>query len=627
MSETSQFGLLTKKRLLPLFVTQFFGAFNDNVFKAALSLIFGYSGIVAKQNENLYINLAVALLILPLFLFSATAGTLADHYEKSRLIRIVKTAEVAIACLIAVALYFRQVWMLLAVLFLLGAQSAFFSPLKFSVLPQHLRETELIGGNAVVGMGTFVAILIGTIVGGILGGMDDQSTVAIGLATLVIGASLIGLGASFGIPSAPSVYKGNPGWNPVVETLKLVRIAREKEAVFKSILGVAWFWTLGSVYITQFPKLTEGHLLGESGVVPMLLAIITISIALGSLTCEWLSGRRIEIGLVPVGAFGASVFGIDFFFAVEAIAASELRGVVEFLQAQGTLRVLIDMALIGFFLGLYVVPLQSLIQARTPLDRRARVIAANNIINSLCIVLGTALSIVWLTVFHFSIPTLLLVMVIANICVCVYIFIQVPEFTLRFVVWLLSHSLYRIRHSGINNVPDRGAALIVCNHVSYLDALVLAGAVRRPIRFIMAKDIYETPVLNYLFKTAKTIPIYPKSKDPEAYERAFVQISEALEDGDLLCIFPEGNLTHDGEIAEFRTGVLKILENTPVPVIPSALKGMWGSCFTHSGKGLWKGSMRLWSKIDVVIDEATEPDGVSAEGLRRSVATLRGAVQ
>ena len=176
----------------------------------------------------------------------------------------------------------------------------------------------------------------------------------------------------------------------------------------------------------------------------------------------------------------------------------------------------------------------------------------------------------------------------------------------------------------MEKVPERGAALIVCNHVSYIDALVLAGAVRRPIRFIMAKDIYDAPVLNYLFRTARTIPIYPKHKDPDAYENAFVEISEALEAGDLLCIFPEGALTKDGELGEFKSGVLKILEDQPVPVIPSALKGLWGSFFTHSGKGLWKGSLRLWSRIEVVISDAISTDNVSIEGIKSSVATLRG---
>ena len=624
MSETSQFGLLTKKRLLPLFVTQFFGAFNDNIFKSALSVIFVFSYLVADEHEDLYVNLATALLILPLFLFSATAGTLADHYEKSRLIRYVKIAEIGIACLIAIALYTRQVWLLLTVLFLLGTQSAFFSPLKFSILPQHLRESELIGGNGVVEMGTFVAILVGTIIGSVVAGMSDQSSVALVLTVTIVAAALIGYGSSLAIPEAVSVYAGNPGWNPIKETIGLIKIASERKAVMRSILGVSWFWTLGAVYIAQFAKLTEEHLMGASLVVPLLLGIVTISIALGSVTCEWLSGRRIEIGLVPVGAFGVSIFGIDFFFAVESITATETRGLVEFLSAGGSLRVLIDMAFIGFFLGLYVVPLKTLIQARTPLDRRARVIAANNVINALCIVLGSALSIIWLTVLNFSIPTLLLLMVLINMGVCIYIFVQVPEFTLRFVVWMLSHSLYRIHHTGIEKVPDRGAALIVCNHVSYIDALVLAGAVKRPIRFIMAKDIYDAPVLNYLFRTARTIPIYPKHKDEAAYSNAFVEIREALEAGDLLCIFPEGALTKDGELGEFKSGVLKILEDHPVPVIPSALKGLWGSFFTHSGKGLWKGSLRLWSRIEVVISDAISTDNVSMDGIKSSVATLRG---
>ena len=582
---------------------------------------------MADQHENFFVNLAAGLLILPLLLFSATAGALADRYEKSRLIRVIKLAEIFIAILIALALFTQQVWLMLVVLFLLGSQSAFYGPLKFSVMPQHLHETELVGGNAVMEMGTFVAILIGTIVGGYIGGFENQTSSAVGLTILVVVAALIGFAASLAIPKAESVYEGKPGWNPFVETYKLFKIASERQAVIKSILGVAWFWTLGSVYIAQFAKLTEDHLMGSSIIVPVLLGVVTISIALGSLSCEWLSGRRIEIGLVPIGALGVSIFGIDFFFATEAVTATELRTMGEFLSAGGSIRILIDLALIGFFLGLYVVPLRTVIQARSPIDRRARVIAGSNVINALCIVAGVLLSMLWLSVFHFSIPTLLLLMAIINVFVSIYIFIQVPEFTLRFVVWMLSHSAYRVRHKGLENVPDRGASLIVCNHVSYLDALILLGAVRRPIRFIMAKDIFDTPGVNYLFKTARTIPIMPKSVDEEAYENAFVQIQQALEEGDLLAIFPEGNLTKDGEVDEFKSGVMKILENTPVPVIPSALKGMWGSMFTHHGKGLWKGSPKLWSKIELVISEAIAADAVSPEGLRESVVQLRGDVQ
>ena len=352
-------------------------------------------------------------------------------------------------------------------------------------------------------------------------------------------------------------------WNPVTETWGLIRLAAEKKAVFQSVLGVSWFWLIGSVYLAQIANLTRLHLAGDSGVVTLILAFFTVSIAVGSLLCEKLSGRRVEIGLVPLGAAGISVFGIDSFFAIGQIEAEGLRTAGEFLAGEGTPRLLIDLGLMGMFAGMFVVPLQANIQSRTPDDRRARVIAANNVLNALFMVAGSGFAIFWLVYLDRSIPSLFLFVAIANAAVAGYIFRQVPEFAMRFLVWLLSHSMYRVRHEGLEAIPERGPAVIVCNHVSYVDAMLLAGAVRRPIRFVMAKSIYDLPVLNFVFRTSRTIPITSKRIDPEAYEAAFAEIREALESRHLLCIFPEGHLTHDGEIDDFRPGIERIIGRDP----------------------------------------------------------------
>lgn len=278
-------------------------------------------------------------------------------------------------------------------------------------------------------------------------------------------------------------------------------------------------------------------------------------------------------------------------------------------------------------MGVYVVPLQTLIQVRTPVDRRARVVAANNVMNAALVVCGALWSLLWIEAFKWDIPSLFLFMSIFNAVVSIYIFLQVPEFTMRFVVWMLSHSFYRVSHTGIDLVPEKGGALIASNHVSYIDALVLAGAVRRPIRFVMAKDVYDTPFLNYLFRACRTIPIAPKSVDPKTYDKAFEDIEQALEEGDLLCIFPEGRLTPDGEIGEFKSGIMKILEKTPVPVIPAALKGLWGMKLTHHGAGLFKGSWKLRSKLGVALSTPVEATDVSLDALKQEVVRLRGAYQ
>ncbi len=583
----SQFGLLRTRRLLPLFITQFLGAFNDNLYKFALTLILVYGGMIGEDATDLLVNVAAGLLILPFFLFSATAGTLADRYEKSRLIRYVKLGEIVVAVLAAAALYVQNITALLAVVFLLGVQSTFFGPLKFAILPQHLHNTELVGGNAMVEMGTLVAILLGTIAGGIIGGAsagENSGGVSLFLSVMVVMVAVTGYLSSLGIPRAPSALRGSVSWNPVTETCGLIRLAAERKAVFQSVLGVSWFWLIGSVYLAQIANLTRLHLAGDSGVVTLILAFFTVSIAVGSLLCEKLSGRRVEIGLVPLGAAGISLFGIDSYFAigqlgidsslaVSQLGTGDLRTASEFLAGEGTPRLLIDLGLMGIFAGMFVVPLHANIQSRTPDDRRARVIAANNVLNALFMVAGSGLAIFWLVYLDRSIPALFLFVAIANAAVAGYIFRQVPEFAMRFLVWLLSHSMYRVRHEGLEAIPERGPAVIICNHVSYVDAMLLAGAIRRPIRFVMARSIYELPVLNFVFRTGRTIPITSKRADPDTYEAAFEEIRKALESRHLLCIFPEGHLTYDGEIDEFRSGIERIIAETPVPVVPMALRG------------------------------------------------------
>ena len=616
----TQFQLLTTPRLAPLFVTQFFGAFNDNLFKAALLVLFVYGGLVAEDHSDLAVNAAAILFILPFFLFSATAGELSDKYEKSRLIRLVKICEICVAFLAGVSLYFNDLTLMLVVLFLFGLQSTFFGPLKFSILPQHLHQTELVGGNAMIEMGTFVAILLGTLVGSILGGADQ---VTAWLFVLVMGVAVVGWLASRRIPIAPaSAPEQRVNWNPVTATWRLIALARENRAVFLSILGISWFWLIGGVYLAQIPNLTQDYLAGGTGVVTLILTVFTIAIGTGSLLCERLSGRRIEIGLVPFAAFGISVTGIEVYFSTTAIEATGMREVGAFLSGDGSIRVLFGLLLTGIFGGMYVVPLMAFIQARTPEARRARVIAAANIINSAFMVVGGGFAILWLTLLDRTIPELFALLALINIGVAVFIFNRVPEFSMRFIVWLLSHTMYRVTHRGLDSIPEKGGAIIVCNHVSYVDALLLAGAVRRPIRFIMFKPIYDMPVLNFVFRTGRAIPIAGRRSDETAYEEAFRDIREGLADGDLLCIFPEGKLTHDGEIDAFRPGIERILQETPVPVVPMALRGLWGSFFSHDG-GLFRNPKRFWSRIEIVAGEPVAPQA-SADELRNEVLTLRG---
>ena len=610
-----------------MFWSQFFGAFNDNVFKSAVSLLFVFGGLVAADAQDIVVNAAAALFILPYFLFSALAGQLADKYPKERLIRLIKIYEIVIAVLGVLAVFSSSVVAMLGVLFLLGVQSTFFGPLKFSILPQHLHHQELIGGNAQIEMGTFVSILLGTLVGGIVAGYADAVVL---LSVIIVSVAVAGYVAARFIPHAPAAAPDlQIRWNLVSETGALMRLAAERYPVLLSIMGISWFWLIGSAFLAQFPGLTDRALNGDTTVVTMILCVFTLSIAVGSLLCEKLSGREIEIGLVPLGALGITLAGIHMFFGIEAIrqqaAGLPQRDWLTFLAASGSVRLMLDFAFIGVSGGLFIVPLYAYIQANTPADRRARIIAVNNIMNAIFMVSGSLLSIFLLSVAGIGIPLLLLSLILLHTGVTAFIFQQVPVFLLRFLAWLLSHSLYRVSHSGLDQIPEHGPALIVCNHVSYVDSLLLGGAVRRPIRFIMDHEIYQVPGLNLLFRVSETIPIAGRKADAAAYDNAMREIAAALEAGDLLCIFPEGRLTDDGAIDQFRRGVETIVATTPVPVVPMALCGLWGSWFSKAGGGLFRGRMRPLAQIDVVAGAPVAPAAVNADDLRERVLALRGA--
>lgn len=625
LHEESQFHLLRSRRFLPLFLTLFLGALNDNLFKNALLVLLVTASVgVAAKDTNALVNLAAGLFVLPFFLFSPLAGQLADKFEKAAIIRKVKLLEILIMLVGVLALATGQLWLMLVVLFAMGTQSAFFGPIKYSILPQHLRQDELIAGNAQAEMGTFVAILLGTMFGTMLAGLETYLPY---LACAVLSVAGLGWLASTGIPRAePHAAELQLDWNPFREMVQLVKLAREKRAVWNSILGISWFWMLGAAYLTQTPAFAVGVLNGEAELIALLLCSFTVGIGVGSLLCDRMSGHKVEIGLVPFGAFGLSLFGLDLCVAVGNYTLAGPVGIGEFLAHGPGRRVLLDMILIGMFGGFYIVPLNTTVQARTPVEKRARVIACNNVLNALFMVAASLLGILLLGVASYSIPRFYLILSLLNILVALYIFRQVPEFSMRFLIWLLSHSIYRVRHQGLENIPDRGAAILVCNHVSYVDALLLAGAVRRPIRFIMYKPIYDLPVLNFIFRTGGAIPICSRYEDEDAYQRAMDSIAEALERGDLLCLFPEGKLTADGEIGEFKAGIERILERTPVPVIPMALRGLWGSFFSRSGAGAFrKFSLRwLWRRIEVTAEAAFPPALVSAPVLQEKVQAMRG---
>ncbi|MCV4261504.1 MFS transporter [Pseudomonas capsici] len=622
MSQQSQFSLLGKRRFLPFFITQSLGAFNDNIFKQSLILAILYK-LSIEGDRSIYVNLCALLFILPFFLFSALAGQFGEKYPKDALIRLIKLAEIGIMVVGAAGFVFNHLWMMLLALFAMGTHSALFGPVKYSILPQHLREHELVGGNGLVEMGTFLAILAGTIGAGI---MMSSSHYAFVVSAAIVLVACLGFVASYGIPKAPAASpEMKLNWNIFTQSWATLRMGLgQTPAVSRSIVGNSWFWFVGAIYLTQIPAYAKEWMYGDETVVTLILTVFSIGIALGSLLCERMSGHKVEIGLVPFGSMGLTVFGLLLWWHSGGFPQNaQANDWLAVLSCGQGWWVLLDILGIGVFGGFYIVPLYALIQSRTPEKERSRVIASNNILNALFMVVSAIVSILMLSFAKLSIPQLFLVISLMNIAVNAYIFKIVPEFTMRFMIWLLSHSMYRVEHRNLDLIPEEGPALLVCNHVSFVDALLIGGAVRRPIRFVMYYKIYRLPVLNFIFRTAGTIPIAGRNEDLEIYEKAFQRIVRYLADGELVCIFPEGKLTRDGEISGFKGGMSRVLEETPVPVIPLALQGLWGSFFSYApDKKLFR---RLWSRVVLVAGPAIAADAAMPADVREQVKVLRGA--
>lgn len=428
----NQFALLKTRRFSPIFMTQLLGALNDNIFKNALVILIAFSLTAHARNSSIMVIIAAGLFILPFFLFSALAGQVADKFEKSLLIRRIKIAEILIMCLAAVGFSLKSLPILLFVLFLMGSQSTLFGPLKYGILPQHLKESELTGGNGMVQMGTYLAILLGTILGGVVVAIKPSGPYLVSI--LVLAVATTGWLCSRYIPRAPA---SEPelviNWNLVQATWWIIGFAREKRRVFWSIIAVSWCWFYGATFLSLIPSYTRDVLIGNEHVATLLLTAFSVGIGTGSLLCEKLSGGRIEMGLMPIGAAGLSLFALDLYLTGQPVAApvtADLHTAASFLSAAGGWRVLLDICLLGGFGGIFIVPLYALIQNLSSHARRSRIIAANNILNALFMVCSAVLTISLFSLYV-SIPVMFLVMSILNVLMFFLLVSRVPEYLSR----------------------------------------------------------------------------------------------------------------------------------------------------------------------------------------------------
>ena len=589
----TQFSLLGVRRFLPLFATQALGAFNDNVFKNALVILITYSladrvGIDGKT----FITVAAGLFIAPFFLFSATAGQLADKFDKARLIRIIKLCEIGLMGLAAIGFYIENVYWLFAVLFLMATQSTFFGPLKYSILPQHLEEDELVGGNALIETATFLAILLGTLFGGTLILSDAGSAVISGA---LIGLAALGYVTSFWIPSAapPSPdLKVNP--NPLTETIAIIRHAAGRRDVFLSILGISWFWFVGLVFLTQFPNYAKETLNADEYVANLFIATFSVGIGIGSLLCNKLLKGEISAKYVPLAAIAITLFSIDLVIASNnaASGAGALVGISEFIGQPANWRLLGDMALIAMCGGLYAVPLFAIVQSRSDAEHRSRTIASNNVINALFMVTATVAMVVMIR-FGFSIPDIFLAVAIANAGVAVYICKLLPDETIKSIGRMLFRLLHRVEVKGWENYKAAGdRVVIVANHTSLLDAPVLGSFLPDTPVFGINTQVADKWWVKPAYLMFDLLPLDPTN--PMAI-RALVQ---RVKEGGKCVIFPEGRLTMTGGLMKVYEGPGAIADMADATLLPIRIDGAQYSFFSRL-RGVLR--LRLFPKITITI--------------------------
>ncbi|MGV7220858.1 MAG: acyl-[ACP]--phospholipid O-acyltransferase [Nitrospinales bacterium] len=593
---SNQTHLLKTKRFLPLFLTQFLGAFNDNVFKNALVILITYS---AAKNSSLspqiMVTAAAGIFILPFFLFSAIAGQMADKYVKAKLIQSIKLIEIVLMICASIGFYFESPNFLMLVLFLMGTQSAFFGPVKYGILPDQLHRDELISGNALIEAGTFVSILLGTILGGLLILVGGGSTI---ISSMVIMVAVIGWVCSRFIPSgAPADPDIKIQANIIVSTYQIVQHIREKPAVFRSILGISWFWLFGASFLSQFPTFGKDIIGGNEQVVTLFLAVFSIGIGIGSLFCNKLLKGEIAATYVPLGILGMTVFTIDLFFAIGSAgrtSGDELIGVMAFLSTFSNWRILFDLFSIAVCGGLYIVPLYAIMQSMCEEDHRSRTIAGNNVMNAFFMVVS-ALGITFFLANDFSVTQVFLVIAILNGVVAVYVSTLLPEAIVRsFLQWVF-HTLYRVEIKGFENYRKADSrTIIVANHLSYLDAALLGAYIPDRVTFAIntnvSKQWWMKPFL-FLADTFALDPTYPLST------RAL--ISEVKKQQKVV-IFPEGRLTATGSLMKIYEGPSMIADKAEAKLLPICITGAQYTPFSRL-KG--KVRIRLFPKITLTFME------------------------
>lgn len=586
--------LFFSRRFLPLFLTQFLGAFNDNLLKNALVMLITYR--VAEntgQNAQILVNLTAGLFMLPYFLFSATAGQFADKVDRAKLTRIVKIVEIVLMAFATIGFYTSSVWFLMFVLFCMGAQATFFGPIKYALLPQHLYEKELLSGNSYVEAGTFLAILLGTIIGGLLI-LSDNGVRDLSCAMLLCAA--LGYLSSRFIPQAPAPDPSlKVNYNIVRETLRIIGYSRKDEKVFLCILGISWFWLLGTIFLSQFGPYAKDVVHADEHVVTLFLTVFSVGIGVGSMLCNKLLKGLVHSTYVPLAILAITFFSIDLYYASGSTVYGEvtsLVGISGFLKYSASLRILTDLFFIAMCGGIFIVPLYAMMQVRSPEEQRARIIAANNVINAIFMVAASVIALT-LLYFHFTIPQVFLTAALMNAFVAVYICKLLPDRFMRSIAQVILSTLYRVEVTGLEHFAAAGKrVLIVANHTSFLDAALIAAYLPEKITFAINTHIAQSPLIKPFLTLVDTFPLDPTNP------LATKSLIETIKQDKKCMIFPEGRITNTGALMKIYEGPGMIADKSGAELLPIRIEG---AQYTPFSRLRGKVRLRWFPKITLTI--------------------------
>lgn len=617
-----QLPLLAERRMGPLWLCQLTNSFNSQLLRAATLWVVS-GGAYAALGDAGVRGEALVWFAVPALLMAVIGGQLADKLDRALVLRICQGLGLLSGLTAIYGLLTARPALVLIAVAVAGMQATIFGPAQGALLRQHLGDTELTAGNGLMSAARQIAMVLAMVLM-LMTVASHWDVQHILLPALVISA-VLGLAAAFAVPRSPAPSPElDIAWRPVEALRRTLVTALKSRGIFLAILGVSWFWFTNLIYIVNLPAYASEVIGAQGNAVALLQLTPPAALIIGSLLCHPASGRRVELGLVPLGAIGMTLAGIDFYLNSPQAAPAAAAGLRELFLSPTYLRCLVDLFIFGVSAGLFVVPLYALIQQIAPRDQLGRILGGMYFYNLAFI--GVALAgAQWLRHEGLSVHAIVLIATLMQACVAVYIFLLLPEFLLRLVMWLLVHTVYRMDASDLERVPAEGPAVLVCNHVSYMDALVIGAKIRRPVRFVMHKRIFQIPILKSIFGLAKAIPIVSAKQDPEGLQYAFDQVAQELSEGRVVGIFPEGKLTLDGEIGVFRGGIEKIIERNPVPVVPIALQGLWDSVFSmRGGKALSRLPRLRRARIALRVGEPVLPEAVSVDDLRERVAALRG---